>query len=113
MNLDLRGGKHRQSFGRARWREAQAETWREERVRRERESIEQAIARHRDWLVAQSNSTIPNTWYREAQRQSSAAARSEAALLAEIRLLKLRDRFSAVKAHPPLRPPLRGKDDSA
>jgi hypothetical protein len=110
MNLDLKGGKHRQSFGRARWREAQAETWREERARRERESIEAAIRTHAEWLTAQANSTIPNTWAIEAARQSNEAARSEATLLAEIRLLKLRDRFSAIKAHPPIRPPLRGKD---
>jgi hypothetical protein len=69
-----------------------AQLVRAQRVERERLAVQRAAEIHAAWLAAQSNSTIPNTGYAEAERQAAEVARSEAALLAEIRAELARER---------------------
>jgi hypothetical protein len=112
MNPDgLLGGRHRPSHSNRRVSDAEKQAARAARDERERQSIEQAIARHAVWLTAQANSTIPHPGDREAERQAATSAAAEQRLLQEVRQLRSPER-AAGEPRPPLRFPLQAKDGS-
>lgn len=79
-----------------------------ERTERDRRGVEQARARHAQWLANRA-ARPPDLWHMEAARQAEQAHRAEIQLRAELRRELAEERLHpAVPAvRPPLRPPMR------